>query len=72
MPSEVQMGEATTASSPAGSDVAVVAFEARRTGEDMVDGSPGVLAVVERTHRRSPLALLSGGSRSLARGEPPL
>ena len=75
-------------SSPAGSDAAMVASEgvaqsvqpaaqvaapeAGRTGEDTAGGSLGVLAVVERTRRRSPLALLSGGSRSPVRGEPPL
>ena len=72
VPPEVQMGEAATASSPAGSDAAVVASEAGRTGEDMVGGSPGVLAVVERTRRRSSPALLSGGNRSPTRGKPPL
>ena len=40
--------------------------------EDTAGGSSGVMAVVERTRRRSSLALLSGGSRSRTRGEPPL
>ena len=40
--------------------------------EDAAGGSPGVVTVVERTRRRSSLALLSGGSCSPARGEPPL
>ena len=40
--------------------------------EDTAGGSPGVVAVVERTRRRSPPALLSGAIRSPARGEPPL
>ena len=40
--------------------------------EDTTGGSLGVVAVVERTSRRSPSALLSGGSRSPTRGEPPL
>ena len=38
----------------------------------MVGGSSGVLAVVGRTRGRLPPALLSGGIRSPARGEPPL
>ena len=74
--------------SPVGLDVAMVASEgaaqsvppmaqvaapeAGQMEEDMAGGSPGVVAVVERISRRSPLALLSGGSRSPARGEPPL
>ena len=36
---------------------------------DMAEGSPGVMAVVERTIRGSPLALMSWGSRSPTRGE---
>ena len=40
--------------------------------EDMAIGSLDVVAVVERTRRGSPSALLSGGSRSPVRGEPPL
>ena len=40
--------------------------------EDTAGGSSGVVAVVERTRRRSPLALLLGGSRSPTRGEPSL
>ena len=43
-----------------------------RTEEDTARGSSGILAVVERTHRRSPPALLSGGTHSPARGEPSL
>ena len=35
----------------------------------MAIGSPGVVAVVERTSGGSPLALMSGGSRSPAWGE---
>ena len=66
------MREAATASSLVGSDAAVVASEVGQTGEDTAGGSPGVLAVVGRTRRRSPPALLLGGSRSPVRGEPPL
>ena len=62
------MGEAATASGLVGSDAAVVASEVGRTGEDMASKSPGILAVVERTRRRSPLALLSRGSRSQCGG----
>ena len=40
--------------------------------EDPVGGSSGIVAVVRRTRRELPLAPLSGGSRSPARGEPPL
>jgi len=40
--------------------------------KDMVGGSLGVVTVVGRTRREPPLALLSGGSRSPTRGEPPL
>ena len=36
----------------------------------MAGGSLGVVAVVERTNRGSPLALMSGRSRSPVRGEP--
>ena len=35
-----------------------------RTEEDTTEGSPGVVAVVERTSGESPLALTSGGSHS--------
>ena len=45
---------------------------AGRMEEDMARGSPGVVAVVERTRRRSSPALLLGGSRSPAWDEPPL
>ena len=77
-----------TATSPAGLDVAMVASEGGaqsvppaaqatapevgRMEEDTAGGSPGVVAVVERTNRRLPSALLLGGSCSPARGEPPL
>ena len=77
-----------TTTSPVGSDATMVASEgvvqstppaaqaaapeAGRMEEDMAGGSPGVMAVVEMTRRRSYPALLSGGSRSPARGEPPL
>ena len=40
-----------------------------RTEEDTAGGSSGILAVVGRTRRRSPPALLSGGIRSPTRGE---
>ena len=40
--------------------------------EDMAKGSSGVVMVVGRTRRELPLALLSGGSRSLTWGEPPV
>ena len=46
--------------------------EAGRMEEDVAGGSPGVMVVVERTSRGSPLALMSGGSRSPTRGELPL
>ena len=78
----------TTATSLTGLDVAMVASEgaalsappvaqaaapeAGQMEEDMTGGSPSIMAVVERISRRSPSALLSGGSRSPARGEPPL
>ena len=39
--------------------------------EDTAGGCPGIVVVVERTRRRSSPALLSGGSRSPTRGEPP-
>ena len=42
------------------------------TEGDMAKGSSGVVAVVERTSRGSPLALASGGSHSPVRGEPKL
>ena len=66
------MGEATTTSSPVGSDAAVVASEVDGMGEDTADGPLGVLVVVGSTHRLSPPALLLGGSRSPAQSEPPL
>ena len=40
--------------------------------EDMAIGSSSVVMVTGRTRRESPLALLLGGSRSPAWGEPPL
>ena len=43
---------------------------AGRTEGDMANGSPGVMAVVERTSGESPLALMLGGSHSPAQGEP--
>ena len=46
--------------------------EAGHMEEDTAGGCPGIVAVVERTRRRLPLALLSGGSRSPTRGKPPL
>ena len=38
--------------------------------EDTAEGSPGVVAVVERTSGESPLALMLGGSHLPTRGEP--
>ena len=38
--------------------------------EGPVGGSSGIVTVARRTRRESPLALLSGGSRSPTRGEP--
>ena len=85
---EAQTEVAATATSPAGSNATMVASEgvaqsappvaqaaapeAGRMEEDMAGGSPGIVAVVERTRRRSSLVLLSGGSSSPTRGEPPL
>ena len=46
--------------------------EVGRTEGDTLEGSSGAVAVVERTSRGSSLALMSGGCRSPARGEPPL
>jgi len=46
--------------------------KAGRTEEDTAGGSLGIVAVVERTCRRLPLALLLGGSCFPAWGEPPL
>ena len=46
--------------------------EVGRTEGDTAGGSSGVVAVVERTSGGSPSALMSGGSRSPVRGEPPL
>ena len=49
-----------------------MALEVAPMEEDPVGGSSGIVAVVRRTRRESPPAPLSGGSRSPARGEPPL
>ena len=49
-----------------------MASGASRTEEDTARESLGILAMVERTRRRSPPALLLGGSCSPTRGEPPL
>ena len=40
--------------------------------EDMAGGTTGIVAVVERTSGGLPSGLVPGGSRSPARGEPPL
>ena len=88
VPSGAQVEMTAATSSPAGLGVALVAsegvmesvslvdppvaLEATQMEEDLVGGSSGIVAVVERTRRRSPLALLLGGSRSPTRGEPPL
>ena len=77
-----------TAASPAGPDVAMAAPEGAAHSvpptaqdavpevglmkEDMVRGSLGIVTVVGRTRRELPLTLLLGGSRSPARGEPPI
>ncbi|XP_066341641.1 uncharacterized protein [Miscanthus floridulus] len=84
VPSEAWTEVTVTTTSPTGSDVAMVASEgaaqsappaaqaaapkAGRMEEDMAEGSPGVVAVVERTRRMSPPALLSGGSSSSRTG----
>ena len=47
-----------------------MAPEVGRTDGDMARGSPGIVAVVERTSGGSPLALTSGGSHSPVWGEP--
>ena len=88
VPPETQAVVPATAASPAGLDVVMaapkgaaqsappaaqaMALEVGPMEEDMVGGSSGVVTVVGRTRRELPLALLSGGSRSPARGEPPL
>ena len=46
------------------------ALDMSRTEGDTTEGSLGVVAVVERTSRESPLALTSGGSHSPVWGEP--
>ena len=48
------------------------ALEAGRMERDTTGWSPSIMAVVERISRGSPSALMSGGSRSPVRGEPPL
>ena len=86
VPPEAQTEVAATATSLVGSDAAMVASEGvaqswppaaqaaapevGRMEEDTAGGSLGVMAVVERTRRRSSLGLLLEGSRSPARGEP--
>ena len=88
MPLESQTAVAMTATSPIGLETAMVASEgvaqsapsavqamapgAGRMEEDMARGSLVIMTVVGRTRREPPLALLSGGGRSPARGEPPL
>ena len=69
MPPETQAVVPMTAASPMGPDVAMAALEVGLMEEDMAGGSLGVVTVVGRTRREPPLALLSGGSRSLVRGE---
>ncbi|XP_066396119.1 uncharacterized protein [Miscanthus floridulus] len=78
-PSQDQPGASTVAlegvvqSAPPGAQVdPPVALEAAQMEEDPVGGPSGVVAVVRRTRRESPPAPMSGGSRSPARGEPPL
>ena len=66
------MEEAAATLGSAGADAAVVAPEVGRMGEDTAGGSSGILAVVGRTHRPYPPALLLGGSRSPMRSEPTL
>ena len=88
VPPKAQTEVATTTTCLAGSDTAMVASEgvaqsappvvqaavpgAGRMEEDTTEGSSGIVAVVERTRRRSSPALLSGGNRSPTRGKPPL
>ena len=82
---EAQTEVGATATSPVGLDAAMVASkgvaqsvppaaqaaapEMGQMEEGMDGGSLGAVAVVERTRRRSPPALLSGGSRSPMRGD---
>ena len=75
-PSQEQPDVATAMSEGAAQSVPPVAPaatpEVGRTEEDTTGRSLGVVAVVERTNGRSHSALMSGGSRSPARGELPL
>ena len=48
----------------------LMAPDVSRSEGGTAEGSPGAMAVVERTGGESPLALMSGGSHSSARGEP--
>ena len=48
----------------------MMALDMGRTEGDMAEGSPGIMAVVERTSGESPLALALGGSHSPVRGKP--
>ena len=50
----------------------MTALDMGRTEGDTTEGSSGIVVVVERTSRGSPLALASGGSHSPVRGEPQL
>ena len=47
-------------------------LEAAQTEEGLAGGSSSAAVVPHRVRREPPLAPLSGGSRSPARGEPPL
>ena len=47
----------------------MTAHDVGRMEVDTAVGSPGIVAVVERTSGGSPLALMSGGSRSPIWGE---
>ena len=88
MPPEVQAEVTVTTTSPTPLDVATVASEGAAQSappaaqatvpevgqmeEDTTGGSPGIVAVVERSSRGSHSALLSGGILSPARGKPSL
>lgn len=88
MPPETQAVVLTSATGPTGLDVAMVAPEEATQStppaaqaavpevgpmeEDMAGGSSSIVTVVRRTRRELSLALLLGGSRSPAWGEPPL
>ena len=52
--------------------VQAMAPGAGRMEEDVARGSVGVMTVMGRTRREPPLGLLSGGSRSPARGKLPV